>query len=158
LYGPATAVIFTSGLTSRTAAWPSAVAAVLVFLLFAGTGLALSARAGFDHLIHAPARLRACAALDPVREIEFGALQALLGISKSALSKHVSALTDAGYVAQRRAVRDTRQRVWLCLTPAGRSAYRGHVAALHRIVGRAQAEPPNHEHPAEPDLTPATTS
>jgi hypothetical protein len=46
LYGPATAVIFTSGLTSRTAAWPSAVAAVLVFLLFAGTGLALSARAG----------------------------------------------------------------------------------------------------------------
>ena len=94
---------------------------------------------GFDHLIHAPARLRACAALDPVREIEFGALQDLLGISKSALSKHVSALTDAGYVAQRRAVRDTRQRVWLCLTPAGRSAYRGHVAALHRIVGRTQA-------------------
>jgi hypothetical protein len=46
LYGPATAVIFASGLTSRTAAWPSAVAAVLVFLLFAGTGLALSARPG----------------------------------------------------------------------------------------------------------------
>ena len=66
LYGPATAVIFTSGLTSRTAAWPSAVAAVLVFLLFAGTGLALSARAGFDHLIHAPARLRACAVLLPL--------------------------------------------------------------------------------------------
>ncbi len=58
-----------------------------------------------------------------------------LDISKSALSKHVSMLAEAGYVAQRRAVRDTRQRVWLSLTEAGRSAYRGHVAALHRIVG-----------------------
>jgi DNA-binding MarR family transcriptional regulator len=91
---------------------------------------------GFDHLIHAPARLRICAALDPVREIEFGALLDLLDLSKSALSKHITMLADAGYVTQRRAVRDTRQRVWLHLTDTGRAAYRGHVAALQRIVGR----------------------
>jgi DNA-binding MarR family transcriptional regulator len=100
---------------------------------------ATAAGDGFDDLIHAPVRLRICAALDPVREIEFGALLTMLDISKSALSKHVSALADAGYVEQRRAVRDTRQRVWLRLTPAGRSAYQGHVAALHRIVGSAGA-------------------
>ncbi len=93
---------------------------------------------GFDHLIHAPARLRICAALDPVREIEFGAMLTLLEISKSALSKHISVLAEAGYVTQRRAVRDTRQRVWLHLTGSGRSAYREHVAALHRIVGSTQ--------------------
>ncbi|HEX6519984.1 MAG TPA: transcriptional regulator [Streptosporangiaceae bacterium] len=96
------------------------------------------AAAGFDDLIHAPARLRACAALDHVREIEFGTLQALLGLSKSALSKHISVLADAGYVTQRRAVRDTRQRVWVRLTSAGRAAYRGHVAALQQIVGCVQ--------------------
>ncbi|HEV2778140.1 MAG TPA: transcriptional regulator [Actinophytocola sp.] len=90
---------------------------------------------GFDQLIHAPVRLRICAALNPVREIEFGALLTMLGISKSALSKHIALLTDAGYVTSRRAVRDTRQRLWLSLTRAGRSAYRTHVAALHRIVG-----------------------
>jgi DNA-binding MarR family transcriptional regulator len=90
---------------------------------------------GFDHLIHAPVRLRICAALDSVREIEFGALLTLLDISKSALSKHIAVLADAGYVTQRRAVRDTRQRVWPRLSETGRSAYRGHVAALHRIVG-----------------------
>ena len=95
------------------------------------------AEEGFDQVVHAPVRLRVCAALAPVREIEFGALVALLDISKSALSKHVSVLADAGYVEQRRAVRDTRQRVWLSLTRAGRSAYDGHVAALHRIVGGA---------------------
>ena len=94
---------------------------------------------GFDHLIHAPVRLRICAALDPVREVEFGALLTLLDISKSALSKHVALLSEAGYVEQRRAVRDTRQRVWLRLTETGRSAYRGHVAALQRIVGRGHA-------------------
>ena len=93
-----------------------------------------AAEDGFDDLIHAPARLRICAALDHVREIEFGALLTLLGISKSALSKHITVLADAGYVTQRRAVRDTRQRVWLRLTETGRSAYRGHVAALHHIV------------------------
>lgn len=90
---------------------------------------------GFDPVIHAPARLRMCAALEPVREVEFGTLLELLGLSKSALSKHVSVLTDAGYVAQRRAVRDTRQRVWLSLTETGRKAYVGHVAALRDIVG-----------------------
>ena len=89
---------------------------------------------GFDDLIHAPVRLRICAALDPVREIEFGALLDLLGISKSALSKHIALLADADYVTQRRAVRDTRQRVWLRLTETGRAAYRGHVTALRRIV------------------------
>jgi DNA-binding MarR family transcriptional regulator len=112
---------------------------------------------GFDHLIHAPARLRICAALDPVREIEFGALVTLLDISKSALSKHISALAEADYVAQRRAVRDTRQRVWLSLTQTGRSAYRGHVAALQRIVGRAPTDGPEHETLAEPGFTAATT-
>ena len=84
-------------------------------------------------------------------------LQALLDISKSALSKHISALADAGYVEQRRAVRDTRQRVWLRLTETGRSAYRGHVAALHQIVGRTDPQNPKGEHPAEQDFTSATT-
>ena len=100
---------------------------------------ATAAEDGFDELIHAPIRLRICAALDPVREVEFGALLTMLDISKSALSKHLSALADAGYVELLRAVRDTRQRLWLSLTPAGRSAYQGHVAALHRIVGRGGA-------------------
>jgi DNA-binding MarR family transcriptional regulator len=90
---------------------------------------------GFDPVVHAPVRLRICAALHPVRGIEFGALLTLLDISKSALSKHISVLAEAGYVDQRHTVRDTRQRLWLSLTETGRSAYQGHVAALRRIVG-----------------------
>jgi hypothetical protein len=48
LYGPATVVILANAVVSRFALWwpwSSIVAAVLVFLLFAGTGFTLSARA-----------------------------------------------------------------------------------------------------------------
>ncbi|GAB3423103.1 hypothetical protein GCM10027569_55510 [Flindersiella endophytica] len=68
-------------------------------------------------------------------EIEYSAMLEILDISKSALSKHVATLADAGYVAQRRAVRDTRQRVWLSLTDAGRAAYERHIHALRQIIG-----------------------
>ncbi|GAA2101075.1 transcriptional regulator [Streptomyces albiaxialis] len=90
---------------------------------------------GFDATIHAPNRLRICALLDTAGEAEFGVVQRQLDVSASVLSKHVTVLMDAGYVEQRKAVRDTRQRVWLTLTPEGRKAYEAHRAALRAIVG-----------------------
>ncbi|HET6394055.1 MAG TPA: transcriptional regulator [Blastococcus sp.] len=89
----------------------------------------------FDEVIHAPHRLRICAALSAAHQVEFGFLQERLGLSKSALSKHLSQLAAAGYVAQDRAVRDARSRLWLSLTPRGRRAYTAHVKALREIVG-----------------------
>ncbi|MFE3448748.1 transcriptional regulator [Nonomuraea sp. NPDC059194] len=90
---------------------------------------------GFDAVIHAPNRLRICALLEAAEQVEFGVVRERLGVSDSVLSKHVSVLMDAGYVEQAKAVRDTRQRVWLSLTKPGRTAYRAHVAALRAIVG-----------------------
>ncbi|MEU6847093.1 transcriptional regulator [Streptomyces sp. NPDC046716] len=96
---------------------------------------------GFDATVHAPNRLRICALLDTAGEAEFGLVQQQLGFSASVLSKHVAVLMDAGYVEQRKAVRDTRQRVWLHLTRRGRAAYRGHLAALRAIVGPSDPAP-----------------
>jgi hypothetical protein len=45
LYGPAAVMMLAGAAGSKLASWPPAVAAALVFLLFAGTGLTLSARA-----------------------------------------------------------------------------------------------------------------
>lgn len=99
----------------------------------------------FNTVIHAPNRLRICAALDPMEEVEFAWLRDTLGVSDSVLSKQITVLVEAGYVAQRRAVRETRQRVWLRLTKQGRAAYRAHVVALHAIVGTpAEPEPAEH--------------
>jgi hypothetical protein len=44
LYGPPALVMLAGGAASKYASWSSIVAAVLLFVLFAGTGLALSAR------------------------------------------------------------------------------------------------------------------
>jgi hypothetical protein len=91
---------------------------------------------GFDQVIHTPMRLRICAALDPVRDIEFGTMVSLLGISKPHSASTSRCSWTRARVEQRRTVRDTRQRVRLHLTETERGAYRGYVAALHRIVGQ----------------------
>lgn len=93
-----------------------------------------SARPAFDPTIHAPNRLRICALLNSVGQAEFSVVQERLDVSASVLSKHVAVLMEAGYVEQSRAVRETRQRVWLYLTKQGRQAYAGHLAALRAIV------------------------
>lgn len=79
--------------------------------------------------------MRVCVLLHTAGEAEFGLVQQQLGVSASVLSKHVGVLMEAGYVEQRRAVHDTRQRVWLRLTRQGKNAYHGHLAALRAIVG-----------------------
>lgn len=91
---------------------------------------------GLDPVIHPLPRLRICALLDPVTEEEFAALRDLLATSDSALSKQLAALADAGYISQRRAVRAGRSRVWVQLTPAGRRAFHGHLAALGDLARR----------------------
>ncbi|MCZ4124659.1 transcriptional regulator [Streptomyces sp. H39-S7] len=83
-----------------------------------------------------------CAFLDAVAEAEFATVQERVAVSASVLSKHVAVLAEAGYVAQRKTVRDTRPRVQLRLTTEGRHAYRAHVAALRAIVDAAPGEGP----------------
>jgi DNA-binding MarR family transcriptional regulator len=90
--------------------------------------------AGLDPLIHAPIRLQVVTTLSAVSEAEFSTLRNALGVSDSVLSKHISALVDAGYVRSRKGVRAGRRTTWIGLTAAGRKALRGHVAALRRLI------------------------
>jgi DNA-binding MarR family transcriptional regulator len=90
--------------------------------------------AKLDPLIHAPARLQVVTALSAVSEAEFATLRAVVGVSDSVLSKHVSALADAGYVRSRKGVRAGRRTTWIGLTSAGREALRQHVAVLRRLI------------------------
>jgi DNA-binding MarR family transcriptional regulator len=90
--------------------------------------------AELDPLIHPPARLQVVTTLSAVSEAEFATLRAVLEVSDSVLSKHVSALADAGYVRSRKGVRDGRRTTWIALTTTGRKALREHVAALRRLI------------------------
>ena len=95
--------------------------------------------AAFDELIHAPLRLQICAMLSPVRSLPFSDIRDSLGISDSVLSKHLSALAEAGYVEVSRVRADARSRRQVTLTKPGRTTLRGHLAALQAIA--AVAEP-----------------
>lgn len=96
-------------------------------------------RPAFNEVIHAPQRLRICAMLNGAQKVEFRVLQDQLGLSKSALSKHLALLVDAGYVRQERALRNSRNRLWLSLASDGALAYSAHVQALLQIVGAEDA-------------------
>lgn len=97
--------------------------------------------ARFDEVVHAPNRLKICAFLDATASAEFGAVRDMLGAADSVVSKHVKVLQDAGYVKVSKPTGKGRVRTWLSLTPAGREAYRGHVAALRELVGDPGAAP-----------------
>jgi hypothetical protein len=68
------------------------------------------------------------------------------------LSKHLSALAGAGYVEVSRVRADSRSRRQVTLTTPGRTALRGHLAALQAIAAAAEpavAEEPSGAHPPE---------
>ncbi|QGU03339.1 transcriptional regulator [Corynebacterium comes] len=92
----------------------------------------------FDDLIHNPVRLRICGMLRRVDAVSFTTLQEVLGVSKPTLSKHLSALADAGYLTMDKLASDERsdrRRVaWAGMTRAGRTAFDGHIAALREIT------------------------
>lgn len=99
----------------------------------------MTARPRFDETIHAPHRLQIAALLAAVDFAEFATVRDELGVSDSVLSKQVRVLEEAGYVKVSKVTVDSRQRTRLSLTPAGRRAYDGHVAALQEIVARSAA-------------------
>jgi len=94
---------------------------------------------GFDAVLHPPARLQIAAVLAQAREAEFALLKEITGTSDSVMSKHLSAMADAGYVTLRKAASDGRQRTWAKLSSSGRSAFRRHVKALEVLAAAARS-------------------
>lgn len=89
---------------------------------------------GFDPVLHPPARLQIAAVLVQAQDAEFALLKRITGASDSVVSKHLSALAEAGYLTLRKAASDGRQRTWVKLTSAGRKAFRKHVKALETLA------------------------
>jgi DNA-binding MarR family transcriptional regulator len=93
----------------------------------------------FDELIHPSTRLSVVALLAHTDWVDFAFLRDRLELSDSALSKQLSTLEAAGYVAIDRPVSNHRRRVRAQLTETGRIAFEGHVAALQEVIAAAEA-------------------
>lgn len=96
------------------------------------------APARFDELIHFPARLRICGLLRHADAVAFRTLEAALELPASQVSRHLRALTEAGYVTVSKTASsdraDARRVAWVSLTPTGRDALDGHMRALALIA------------------------
>ncbi|MFE2186505.1 transcriptional regulator [Streptomyces sp. NPDC059455] len=102
-------------------------------------------KAQFDELIHPSTRLSLVATLAAADWAEFAFLKDRLQLSDSALSKQLTTLEEAGYVATERRLSGSRRKVRARLTSTGRDAFNGHIEALRAIVADAAApaqEPP----------------
>ncbi|GAA3228956.1 winged helix-turn-helix domain-containing protein [Nonomuraea helvata] len=97
--------------------------------------MAVHPRKDLDGVIHAPVRFSIVAALAVVDEVDFKTLAETIDVSDSAMSKHLSVLTEAGYIAPRKTFVGKFPRTYVSLTTAGRKAWERHVAALREIAG-----------------------
>jgi DNA-binding MarR family transcriptional regulator len=95
----------------------------------------------FDPVIHAPLRLQICAMLSQMKQAEFQVVRDELEVSDSVLSKHLSQLSEAGYVNQVKLLTNGRQRTTLSLSSKGRRAFAEHVATLQDLASLASREP-----------------
>lgn len=93
--------------------------------------------AQFDELIHPSTRLSLVAVLASTDWADFAYLRDRLDLSDSALSKQLTTLEQADYVAIDRRVINRRRRVRARLTEVGRQAFDGHVAALQAVIAAA---------------------
>ena len=90
--------------------------------------------ADLDPHLQAPARLKLVTMLSAVTEAEFAMLRDRLDVSDSVLSKHLSALSDAGYLKVRKGRLSGRRTTWVSLTACGRKAVTAHVAVLRALI------------------------
>jgi DNA-binding transcriptional ArsR family regulator len=91
----------------------------------------------FDPLVHEPSRLQICGLLAPVIGATFATVREETGLSDSALSKHLRALEEAGYLEIRKERVGGRTYTAVGLTESGRYAFCGHMAELQRLAGVA---------------------
>ena len=87
-----------------------------------------------DDALLTPVRFSTMAALSNGSEVDFATLRELIETDDSALSKSISRLEAAHYVAVRKGYVANKPRTWLRATPTGIKALRTHSAALQAIA------------------------
>jgi DNA-binding PadR family transcriptional regulator len=92
---------------------------------------------GLDEVIHQSTRLRMMTALHTLKKdewIEFVRLKSLVNASDGNLGAHLETLARAGYVEIDKQIVGKKPLTRIRTTPAGRSAYRHHVAQLRALL------------------------
>jgi DNA-binding MarR family transcriptional regulator len=87
-----------------------------------------------DPVIHEKGRLSLMSMLAAAPTLSFTEMRDTLGMTDGNLTTHIRTLQQAGYVAVTKSVRERRPLTTCSLTPVGRTAFEGYVAALEAFV------------------------
>lgn len=87
-----------------------------------------------DRLVHEPARLLILAVLAGAKQVEFGFLENMSGLSKGNLSSHMSKLEAGGLIAVKKSFRGKRPLTELSITSAGRRALASYRQQLAMVM------------------------
>jgi DNA-binding MarR family transcriptional regulator len=88
-----------------------------------------------DETIHQRVRLGIVTALAGAGSMSFHELRDVLALTDGNLAVHARRLEDAGYVEVRKGYAGRKPRTEFALTPAGRRALEGYLAAMEEIIG-----------------------
>jgi DNA-binding MarR family transcriptional regulator len=89
-----------------------------------------------DRLVHEPARLMILAQLYVVESTDFIFLMRQTGLNQGNLSAHLTKLEAAGYVEITKEFVGKRPHTLLCLTQAGRVAFKKYVSKMKQLLDR----------------------
>ena len=92
---------------------------------------------GPDEVIHQSTRLRIAATLNALPDgdmLEFGRLKAIMNATDGNMGTHLTALEKAGYIEVVKDFIGKKPRTRVALSPAGRTAFKRHVAFLKALI------------------------
>lgn len=88
-----------------------------------------------DDVVHQRVRLGILTVLDELGEADFSYLKTELGLTAGNLSRHLSVLGDADYIAVKKTIVDVRPRTWVRITKPGRAALKAELNILRSLLG-----------------------
>jgi DNA-binding MarR family transcriptional regulator len=88
-----------------------------------------------DALIHSPTRLKLVVYLYLVENIDAVYLRRVTGLSWGNLSKHLTVLEEAGYVATEKTFENKKPKTVIWLTEGGREAFQQYKDTLMQVFG-----------------------
>lgn len=90
-----------------------------------------------DPIIHQPSRLQIMSALCQLSDserVDFSYMKDLIGLTDGNLGAHLATLEGNGYIALTKEFVVRKPKTFISVTPPGRAAFNGHVAALKAIL------------------------
>ncbi|HEY1915704.1 MAG TPA: transcriptional regulator [Streptosporangiaceae bacterium] len=101
-----------------------------------------------DNAVHQRVRLGILTVVGGTTRVDFSFLRGTLDLTDGNLSRNLSVLEEAGYIAIEKSFEGRRPRTWISITPAGRQALADEIQALREIVQAYEHKPASSLHPA----------